>query len=106
AQLVTLAENAVPLQAQLLWPAPMVDAQAQGQGFLLLVKPNPARLAPGAALTGFLSLPGEAQSGVVAPRNAVIRYNGATWVYLQTGDEIFQRIEVALDRPLEEGWFV
>ena len=106
ARLLTLAEGAELLAAQVIGPAPIVDAQAQGQGFLLLVKPNPARLAPGAALTGFLSLPGEAQSGVVAPRNAVIRYNGATWVYLQTGDEIFQRIEVALDRPLEEGWFV
>jgi hypothetical protein len=106
ARLLTLAEGAAPLEAQFIGPAPTVDAQAQGQGFLFLVQPNAARLAPGAALSGFLSMPGEAQSGVLAPRNAVLRYNGSAWVYVQTGDETFRRIEVALDRPLDGGWFV
>ena len=78
----------------------------QGRGYLFLVTPNPSRLAPGAAVTGFLSLPGEAQSGVAVPRDAVVRFNGATWVYVQTGEDTFQRTEVALDRPLENGWFV
>jgi len=89
-----------------LGPAPMVDPQAQGQGFLLLVSPNPTRLAPGAAVTGFLGLAGEPQSGVAAPREAIVRYNGGAWVYLQTGADTFTRVEVPLERPLENGWFV
>jgi len=40
------------------------------------------------------------------PREAVIRFNGTTWVYVQTADNTFQRTEAALDRPLEDGWFV
>ena len=43
---------------------------------------------------------------MVVPRNAVLRFNGATWVYLQTGGDTFQRTEVALEQPLENGWFV
>ena len=106
ARLLTLSEQASPPPAQLLGPAPMVDAQLQGHGFFLLVSPNTSRLGPGTAVTGFLSLPGEPQSGVALPRSAVVRFNGASWVYLQTGEETFQRTEVKLDSPLSEGWFV
>lgn len=106
ARLLTLADDGKPIAAQLIGPATTVDAQMQGKGFLFLVTPNASRLAPGAAVTGFLSLPGEAQSGVVVPREAVIRFNGTTWIYVQTGDDTFQRTEVALDRPLENGWFI
>jgi len=106
ARLVTLADERKPIEAQLLGPATAVDPQMQGRGFLFLVTPNPSRLAPGAAVTGFLGLPGEAQSGVRVPREAVVRFNGTTWVYVQTGDDTFQRTEVALDRPLANGWFV
>ena len=33
-------------------------------------------------------------------------HNGATWIYLQTSEEKFQRTELALERPVEAGWFV
>jgi multidrug efflux pump subunit AcrA (membrane-fusion protein) len=106
ARLVTLADDSKPIEAQLIGPATVVDPQMQGRGYLFLVTPNPSHLAPGAAVTGFLSLPGEAQSGVSVPREAVVRFNGTTWVYVQTGGDTFQRTEAALDRPLEKGWFV
>jgi hypothetical protein len=106
ARLVTLAENGAPIAAQLVGPAPAVDPQMQGQGFLFLVKPAQPRFAPGAAVTALLPLPGDAQSGVSVPRDAVLRFNGATWVYLQTGEDKFQKVEVALERPMESGWFV
>jgi hypothetical protein len=106
ARLVTLADDRKPIEAQLLGPATVVDPQMQGRGYLFLVSPNPSHLVPGAAVTGFLSLPGEAQSGVALPREAVVRFNGTTWVYVQTGDDTFQRMEAKLDRPLDKGWFV
>ena len=40
------------------------------------------------------------------PRETVVRFNGTTWVYVQTGDDTFQRTEAKLDRPLDKGWFV
>jgi hypothetical protein len=73
---------------------------------LFLVTNNASRLLPGASVTGFLEMPGELQSGVVVPREALVRFNGTTWVYLQTGDGTFQRTMVALEQPVAEGWFV
>jgi hypothetical protein len=106
ARLIALETGASPVDAKFIGPAPTVDPQFQGRGLLFLVLPNPSRLAPGAAVTAFLPLPGEAQSGVTVPREAVIRYNGATWVYVQSGGQTFERREVALGTPQENGWFV
>ncbi len=106
ARILTLGDETNTMAAEWVGPAPVVDPQMQGKGFLFLVSSNSLRLVPGATVTGFLTLPGEPRSGVVLPRSAVVRFNGATWIYLQTSDETFQRNEVTLDEPLESGWFV
>lgn len=106
ARVFTLGMETNPLPAELLGPAPMVDPQMQGRGFLLLISPSRQKLVPGAALTGLLSLAGEPHPGVLLPRSAVVRFNGATWVYVQTGEETFERTEVTLASPLDNGWFV
>jgi len=105
AQLMTLAESNAPIPATILGPAPAVDPQTQGRGFLLLVSPNPAHLAPGAAVTAFLALPGESQSGVVVPADAIVRFNGSKWAYLQIADDKFERTKLELERPISNGWF-
>jgi hypothetical protein len=106
ARLFSLSDQNNSVPAQLIGPAPSVDPQMQGRGFLLLVSPNTLRLAPGAAVTGFLSLPGEPRTGVLVQREAVVWFNGVTWVYLQVSDENFQREQVTLDSPLDNGWLV
>jgi hypothetical protein len=95
-------------EAELLGLAPMVDPQLQGPGFLFLVKPNAPRLAPGQAVVGYLKLPGEPLSGVLLPREAVVRTDGAGWVYVldRNAAEAFTRTEVNLDHPTADGWFV
>ena len=106
AQLVTLSESNTPIPATVVGPAPAVDPQTQGRGFLLLVSPNPGHLAPGSAVTAFLNLPGEPKSGVIVPRDAIVRYNGAKWAYVQTADDKFERAELELERPMSNGWFL
>lgn len=106
ARLLTLADGIRPIEAEYIGPAAFVDPQMQARGFLFLVESNQSRLAPGASVTGFIVLPGEPQTGVVLPRRAVVRYNGATWIYRQTNEETFERVEVALGSPLADGWFV
>jgi hypothetical protein len=106
ARLVPVSDETQTVAAKFLGQAPTVDPQMQGRGFLFLVQPNPARLAPGAAVTGYLNLPGEEQSGVAMPRDAVLHYKGTTWVYHQRTDTTFERREVNLDSPLAHGWFV
>jgi hypothetical protein len=105
ARISCYSSNAIP--AQFLGRAPSVEPQMQGQGFLLLLNPNTARLTPGQAVTGYLKVSGEPLSGVVVPRDAVVRTEGAGWVYLHTaGGEAFTRVQVPLDYPLDAGWFV
>lgn len=105
ARLVTLGGDS--LEAELLGAAPNVDPLTQGRGFLFLAKPKAAPLLPGEAFTGFLKIPGEPLAGVLVPRAAVVRTEGAGWVYrLDGGSESFTRIQVALEHPQESGWFV
>ena len=105
ARLASLAGNSI--EADLLSLAPNVDPQTQGQGFIFLIKENTLRLLPGEALTGYLKVPGEPLSGVVIPRDAVVRTEGSTWVYLlNAGGESFTRIEIPLEHPTDNGWLV
>ncbi|MBI3851557.1 MAG: hypothetical protein HY298_14965 [Verrucomicrobia bacterium] len=105
ARIVSLAEESKPVTAEFFDVAPAVNAQTQGQGFLFLVKSNQFRFAPGAAVLGYLRIAGQAQSGAVIPRNAVVRFNGKPWVYFQSGNQTFTRREISEDQPLAEGWF-
>ena len=93
--------------AAFLERAPSVDPQMQGQGFIFLLKPNSLRLTSGESVAGYLKIPGEPLAGVIVPREAVVRTEGAGWMYvLNQGGESFTRIEVSLDNPTEAGWFV
>jgi hypothetical protein len=93
--------------AELLEPAPSVDPQMQGQGFIFLLKPNSLRLTSGEAVVGYLKIAGEPLAGVIIPRDAVVRTEGMGWMYvLNAGGGGFTRIEVGMDHPTEAGWFV
>jgi hypothetical protein len=101
-----VALSGLSANADVLGRAPGVDPQIQGQGIVLQVKTNESHFLVGEAVTGFLKTPGDTLSGVIVPRSAVVRANGAAWVYAQTADEQFTRKEIALDHPVEGGWFV
>jgi hypothetical protein len=103
ARIAPLSDEAHPVEARYLGPVTRADSQTQGQGFLFLLK---APLPPGTAVVGWLQVGGERQSGVLLPRQAVLRYQGGAAVFRQTGKESFERTAVTLDRPLPDGWFV
>jgi len=90
--------------AEFLGAAPTADPQTQGQGFLFLLPANPPPV--NAALAGWLKFGGEKESGVLVPRAALLRHGGEVFVYVQTGDDTFERREVELVRLLVDGWFV
>ncbi len=94
-------------EATFLDRAPSVDPQMQGQGFLFLLKPNSLRLTAGESVVGYIKTPGEPVAGVIIPRDAVVRTEGAGWVYvLNSAGDAFTRTQVDLDHPTEAGWFV
>jgi hypothetical protein len=93
--------------AQFLGPASSVDPQTQGRGFIFLIKSSASRFFPGEAVTGHLKVAGEPLAGVIIPREAVIRTEGAGWIYVLDGSgEAYTRTEIALDHPTETGWFM
>jgi hypothetical protein len=103
-RVAALASPDNPAPVEYLDRAADTDPQFQSRGYLFLMKTRP--LTPGTLVTAWLTLPGEAQTGVWVPRDAVVRHEGGTFVYLQISDEQFQRQAVVLDRPTPDGWFV
>jgi hypothetical protein len=106
ARIVLLTDETKPVEAELIAPAPSVDPQVQGRGFLFLVATNQSRLVPGAAITGYLKFPGNSVKGVVAPESAVVRHVNKAWVYVQKDGSTFVRQEVQLNHPFANGWFI
>ena len=94
-------------EAEFVGVAPSVDPQMQGQGYIFLLKTNSLSLTSGGAVVGYLKIPGEPLAGAIVPRDAVVRVEGAGWMYVvNEGGEVFTRLEVPLDHPMEAGWFV
>jgi membrane fusion protein, multidrug efflux system len=93
-----------PVTARFLGVAPLASPQTQGQSFLFLIETNPPP--PGTAVAAWLQIHGAAQEGVLVPRAAVLRHEGKIFIYSQTGADTFERKEIELGRPFENGYFV
>jgi hypothetical protein len=104
ARIVALTDETKSVDGELCSATAGVNPATQSQSFFYLLKGQPLTL--GAAVTGFLKVAGEPMNGVIVPSNAVLRYEGKGWVYVQTGTNSFTRTEVPLDRPIGSGWFV
>ncbi len=105
ARLVALAGDTV--SGAFFGIATSVDPLAQGRGYIFLVESNTMAFAPGEAVTGFIKSGGETLAGAIVPNTAVVRTEGSGWAYVLQGNaEDFVRVPVALDRPMEGGWFV
>ncbi len=103
ARLALLSESDTPIDAEFIGAAVSADPQTLGRGFLFLIKGKP--LPVNAAVIAYLSLPGETQKGVIVPRDAIVRHEGEAFVYVQRGDEQFERKVLELEYPLAKGWF-
>jgi hypothetical protein len=93
-----------PLQAEFVSEAPTVDPKTQGRALFYQVVAPATTLRPGAAVSAFLATGEGTRPGWRFPAGAVVRHLGATWIYLQTGAEQFERTLVSLDRLTAEGW--
>lgn len=87
--------------AEVLGPATAADPQLQGRGFLVLVRGT--ALPTGAALRALLPGTAAAQSLPVVLRSALVRNEGSVFVYVQTGEGVFDRRRVELGRALADG---
>ena len=103
ARLALLSAPDSPMEAEFVSTAITADPQTLGRGFNFLVKGK--ALPANAAVTAWLTLPGEKEKGVIVPRDAIVRHQGEAFVYVQTTEETFERFGIALHHPLAAGWF-
>ena len=100
------ANDGVPIISTPIGRAGAADPRMRTLGVMAIAKDAGVEfLPPGAAFEGRISGGGEL-SGVVIPRSAVIRLDGADWAYVQTGDAVFERREISGAVKTQEGWFV
>lgn len=104
--LVHVSRQAPTIIAIPIGSAAGADARMQTVGLLAIV-----RGAAGASLPAGRTFvanveTGGSETGVIVPRDALVRYGGKVWVYQQTSANSFVRREVADARLENEGWFV
>ena len=91
---------------RVIGPAAAADARLQSAGVLAVLRGPLAGSATNGRVFGVTVERGAAEIGVLVPRDAVLRWRGGLWVYLQQGAEAFSRTELVGARPTAEGWFV
>ena len=104
ARIVALTDETKSIVGALCSATAGVNPQTQSQTFIFLAEGQPLTL--GSAVTGYLKISGEPVAGVIVPAGAVLRYEGKSWIYVQTGTNDFTRTEIPPDRPANNGWFV
>jgi hypothetical protein len=82
------------------------DPRTQTTGLLVLLRGEYASMLRAGRVVAAEIDTGKQLSGVVLPRDALIRADGSTWAYLRRGPERFLRREVLDPRLLDSGWFV
>lgn len=106
ARIVVFGHEAESLRGLRIGLGAAVDPTTRGQTLLFRVERRGFPLRPGASVTAYLPLSGQARAGVVLPRSAIVRSEGRAWAYVQGGDRGFTRRPVPLDTPAGGGWFV
>jgi catechol 2,3-dioxygenase-like lactoylglutathione lyase family enzyme len=103
---VRIGEGDNTSSVRVLGPAASADIKLQSAGVLAVVRGSAAQgLLAGRVLPASTDS-GAAQTGIIVPRDAIIRYQGALWIYVQKPDQAFDRVELIDARAIADGWFV
>jgi hypothetical protein len=105
-KLFGLADNSAPTPGQFFDYAPTADPQTQTRGIFCIAENAQQQFAAGMALSAACPTTGKPHSGVIVPREAVLRSEGKTWVYVAIAADKFTRREVTLDQLTDKGWLV
>lgn len=105
-EVAVLVGDAAPVIGTPIGRGGAADPRMRTVGVIAVAKgAGVERLPPGGAFEGRISGGGQV-GGVVLPRSAIIRLDGADWAYVKTGEAAFERRELAGATRTEEGWFV
>ncbi len=95
-----------PLVTSTVGPAATVDPRLQASALLVVAEGGmSAQLRPGRVLAAEIDSDSPVE-GVMIPRSALVRADGATWAYLRVADDEFLRRQVVEPTMRADGWFV
>jgi hypothetical protein len=97
---IGLAGGGEWVDAEILGPAPVADAQVQGISLLAFVAGH--ALPVGGALRATLPAPGGTTTALMLPRSAVVYHQGSPWVFVLGEEDTFERKLVTLGRTVGE----
>jgi hypothetical protein len=100
------ADGGDPIEGKIIGPVMSADPKLLSRGVLARIDGAQPRLALGSVLSAHLLARHNVQEGVMMPRSALIRLEGAIWVYVQLKAESFERRELKDASRLPAGWFV
>lgn len=104
ARLTSYPDEGQPIASEYLGPAPAADSQLPGWGFLFLVPANPPP--SGTPIRARIRTAEEIQQGVELASEALVRHDGALFVFVKRGDGLFERRAVMAQARGDGRWFV
>jgi hypothetical protein len=105
ARVFVISRRTVPLAGALVEVGGSTDSKPSGATYVYRVAAGSFPLSPGETAVAELPGEGEAQHGVLLPRDGVVRMQGRAWVYVQSGDRKFNRRPMPTAHPVDGGWF-
>ncbi len=98
------SDRSTARKAYLISKATRADPVSQGATWFF--RTSAVKLRIGMRLNAWISVNGEVEKGVDVPLDAVIWYGGQPWVYVQVGEDLYQRRPVMDYRETDFGWFI
>lgn len=93
------------LSAERVAQTPRIDGAPGGVVLLYRIEARGKPFRPGERVLAYVATATEEESGVLIPRDAVVRDSGRAWVYVRKDEDTFVRREVPTTAPTPEGWF-
>jgi len=91
---------------QVIGPARAAEPRLQSSGLIVEITGKDAILLSVGLTQSAHIEESSAQSGVLLPRGAIIRYRGSVWAYVRSGPTSFQRRLAQGAEPEKDGFFV
>jgi biotin carboxyl carrier protein len=101
-------EGTASVPARLVGLAPDADSLTRSPVYLYRVDHGWPGAGPGVAVRATVALDGVSARGLLVPVNAVIQWEGLTWVYRERGGDRFsyERVRVDTRHPVPGGWVI
>lgn len=90
--------------AKFISASPLTDELLQGLSFYFVL-PNINSLSPGMNIAAFLPTTSQV-TGAIIPRSAIVWWKGSPWVYVEKTSRSYQRIEINIVDPVENGFLI